>query len=402
MPEESRRGTTPLSGVRVLDITTMASGPFATALLAQQGADVIKIEAPSGGDPLRRVGPQRRGFSSLFFNFNRGKRSLALDLAQAEGSALLLRLARSADVFIENMRPGVALRLGLGADRLHVERPDLVYVSINGFGSEGPLAGRRAYDSVIQALSGAAALQADSDSQHPRFINTAIFDKISGLYAAQAISAALYARDRGAGGQHVRLAMLDVALEFLWPDAMQDQTWLDAKGVPEPAIRAGNPPVRRSLDGWLTFSILNDDEFRALCRALDRADLAHDPRFADGDSRARHKGELDALLDGCVATHSSAHLVRRFEAEDVPYALVNSLLDVARDPQVVASGSLVESDEAGFGMTRGPRPATRFGPAATRRANPAPRLGEQSDEILAEFGLDGDEIAGLRERGIVA
>jgi len=402
MPEAPQLESPPLSGVRVLDITTMASGPFATAILAQQGADVVKVEAPSGGDPMRHIGPSRSGLSSLFFNFNRGKRSLVLDLAHSQGSELLVRLARDADVFVQNMRPGVAERLGIGAEHLRAQSPELIYVSINGFGEEGPMAKRKAYDSVVQALSGAAALQPESDSQQPRFINNAIFDKLSGLSAAQAIGSALYARERGAGGQHIQLAMLDAALAFLWPDAMQDQTWLDSDGAPEPAERARTPRVRQTADGWITFSTWSDEEFRALCRALDLAELPDDPRFRNRDSRLRHESSIDDLFDTRLATLDTAEWIRRFEAEDVPHARVNRLGDVARDPQVVASGSLSDSIEAGFDRTRVALPAVRFGSRRSTLASPAPRLGQHSDEILGEFGLEAAEIASLREQGVVS
>ena len=211
--------TGPLSGVRVLDLTTMVSGPIATMLLADQGAEVIKVEAP-GGDYMRRVGVKHRGMSTSFLTCNRGKRSLCLDIKRPAGLDIVKRLASTADVFVQNFRPGAIQRMGLSRETVSDIRPDIIYASISGFGDTGPLSHQRVYDPVIQALSGMADVQMDQHSGLPRMVRTIICDKTSALATAQSITAALFRRERTGKGGHVGVAMLDVMIGFLWPEAM--------------------------------------------------------------------------------------------------------------------------------------------------------------------------------------
>ncbi|NJN52470.1 MAG: CoA transferase, partial [Gammaproteobacteria bacterium] len=213
----------PLSGVRILDLTSMISGPVATQLLADQGADVIKIEPP-GGDLVRNLGPSRGGLTATFVSSNRSKRSLALDLKSEAGVGVLERLIPTADVFVQNFRPGAIDRMGFGEARVRALRGDIIYVSISGFGETGPYAHKRVYDPVIQALSGLTAIQADRDTGRPRMVRTIIPDKTTAVTAAQAMTAALFARERHGKGQHVRLAMLDAMVAYLWPEGMTGLT----------------------------------------------------------------------------------------------------------------------------------------------------------------------------------
>ena len=389
----------PLAGVRVLDLTAMASGPFATQVLGDQGADVIKVEPPGTGDPIRSIGTSRGGMSAVFANMNRNKRSLALNLRNERGSALLRRLAARADVFVQNFRPGVAQRLGIGDQALRAQRPELIYVSISGFGETGPYAGYKVYDSVMQAFSGLADLQADPETGTPQFVRNIVCDKSTALVTAQAITAALFARAQGAGGQHLRLAMLDAAIGFLWPDGMQNHTYL---GMEAPApLSAVSPRIRATADGFATFNAVQEAEFQGLCRAVGRPDLASDARFADARERMRNAQALHDTLDEVVRGYGTHALVARLREHDVPFAVVNRVDALHEDPQVVANGLLVESEHPSAGPMRTPRPAPRFEATPTELRLPAPRLGEHSDEILAELGVRDAELRTLREEGVV-
>jgi crotonobetainyl-CoA:carnitine CoA-transferase CaiB-like acyl-CoA transferase len=221
----------PLAGVRVLDLTTMVAGPVATRMLADQGADVIKIEPPHG-DLMRHFNPIRNGMSASFLSCNRNKRSLAVDLKAAQGLTIVQKLIATADVLVHNFRPGAIERIGLGEDAVREIRQDIVYVSISGFGDSGPYANQRAYDPVIQALSGLAEIQTDRDTGRPKMVRTIIADKTTALTAAQAITAALFARERSGHGQHIRIAMLDAMIAYLWPEAMPTLTFVGEEHDP--------------------------------------------------------------------------------------------------------------------------------------------------------------------------
>jgi crotonobetainyl-CoA:carnitine CoA-transferase CaiB-like acyl-CoA transferase len=390
----------PLDGIRVVDLTAMVAGPMATALLADQGADVIKIEPPGTGDLIRKIGCSRGGISAIFGTLNRNKRSVMLDLGQPRGLAVLRRLVARADVFVQNFRPGVAEQMGIGEAALREVAPDLVYVSLSGFGETGPYARRRVYDSVIQALSGMAASQADPRTGVPELVRNIVADKATGLAAAQAITAALFARERGAGGQHVRLAMLDAAIAFLWPDVMQAHTFL-GPGATSPAPAHAAVSVRRTADGYITVSAVADREFEGLCRALERPELARDERFRDTASRFRHSDVLAAVLDEVTGSRTTASWCERLAAEEVPHAPVNRLETLHQDEQVIASALLIEMQQAQAGRMRIPRPVARFDatPASLRR--PPPSLGEHGAEVLRELGLPESEIADLRAKKIL-
>jgi crotonobetainyl-CoA:carnitine CoA-transferase CaiB-like acyl-CoA transferase len=386
-----------LDGIRVVDLTQFAAGPLCTSLLADQGADVLKVEPIRGGDPMRRMGSRRGDTTALFSALNRGKRSLAIDVARPEGADLVRRLAARADVFAQSLRPGVAERLGLGFERLHADNPRLVYLSISGWGERGPMAMRRAYDSLVQAYSGMAALQAGDDGV-PRMVGSAICDKLTGVYAAQAVTAALLARERGAGGQHVRLAMLDASVSFLWSDGLQDRAWVGS----EPATRrARRPTIRATRDGHVSFTANSDAEFAQLCAAMGRPELAADARFATLEARTRHAEALDAELDRWAAGLGTDALLERLAAHDVPSVRANRLEDLLADPQLAANEVLCEIEAPGAGRLRLPRHAARFGTTPARAAAPAPALGEHTRNVLAEVGLDGAEIDALRSSGAV-
>jgi crotonobetainyl-CoA:carnitine CoA-transferase CaiB-like acyl-CoA transferase len=389
----------PLSGIRIVDLTAMASGPLATATLGDQGADVIKVEPPGTGDLIRQLGNTRGGMSAVFANLNRSKRSIVLDLRQARGVEIVQALAATADVFVQNFRPGVAERMGIGSETLREPNPDLIYVSITGFGRRGPDAQRKVYDSVMQAYAGFAAQQADPETGEPCFVRNIVCDKSTALTSAQAITAALFARERGAGGQHLEISMLHASLAFLWPDAMQNHTWLD--GDPPAMPRATLPAIRATADGWVAISAIADAEWQGLCRALGLTDAIDDPRFRAADARARNADALHALVAPRLRSLSTEEIGRRLESEDVPHAALTPLAALHEHPQVVANALLREDVHPSAGRMRSPEPVGDFEKTPTVIERLAPRLGEHGDEVLTELGLSATEIAALREQGIV-
>jgi crotonobetainyl-CoA:carnitine CoA-transferase CaiB-like acyl-CoA transferase len=398
----------PLSGVRIVDLTTMISGPIATRMLADQGADVLKIEAPGGGDLTRQLGNRRGGVSAVFATSNRNKRSLVLDLKQPRGRALLDRLVAGADAFVQNFRPGTEERMGIGEAALRRVRPDLVYVSISGFGETGPYAHKRVYDPVIQALSGLAAIQKDRDSGRPRMVRTIIPDKLTAVTAAQAITAALFARERTGRGTHVRLAMLDASVAFLWPEGMAGLTWRGDE-VEGGRYMLAQDLVFETADGYITAGAVSDAEWLGLVRVLDRPEWLEDPRFKTAGGRVAHAGERLGLMQQVLRTRPSAAWLEELDAAGVPCAPVLSISEVPGHPQVVANELIVESDHPLAGPMRQPRPAARFGErrhglgeTAHAELAPAPALGEHTEEVLGELGVTSEEIRDLRDCGAVA
>ena len=378
-------GDGPLAGIRVVDLTSMISGPVATMMLADQGADVIKVEPP-GGDLVRAMGANRGGVSATFVSANRSKRSVVLDLKTASGLDALKRLVRTADVFVQNFRPGAIERMGLGEEVLRAEREDLVYVSISGFGEQGPYAGNRVYDPVIQALSGLAAIQADADGR-PHMVRTIIPDKLTAVTAAQAITAALFARERSGRGQHVRLAMLDATVAFLWPEGMTGYTFI-GKEVSASRAQFAQDLIFATTDGWITAGAVSDTEWAGMCRALERPEWLEDERFASAHARIVHVAERLRLTGEVLATRSSSEWLERLDAEGVPCAPVLSRSEVIEHDQIVANRLIEEHDHPGAGRIRQPRPAAGFDATPARIRGPAPALGADTDAVLAELGLD--------------
>ena len=386
--------TAPLSGYRVLDLTSMVSGPYATQLLADQGADVVKVEALMG-DLMRHAGPARGGMSAVFLLNNRGKRSVALDLKQAEGMDILKRLIATADVLVQNFRPGAAERMGIGEDAARAIKPDIVYVSINGFGEAGPYVSKRVYDPVIQALSGVMDIQGGSGP--PRYMRTILPDKLTAMTAAQAITAALLARERTGQGDHVRIAMLDATVAWMWPDGMMNHT-LTGDGVSAPLSMDFYESAFETKDGHIAAFTASDDEWQGLVRALGRPELGEDARFRTLADRTAHMNELYDVMHDAFCERTTAQWLERLDAEQVPCARVNTVEDLFEDHQIAANGMILEQEHPTGGSNRQPRPAARFAEHELTPGKPAPTLGEHTDAILAELGMDA---AALRERSIV-
>ncbi len=387
----------PLEGVRVVDLTSMISGPVATQMLGDQGADVIKVE-PLDGDLVRHMGPNRAGLTATFVSSNRSKRSIALDLKNRAGMAALERLITTADVFVQNFRPGAIERMGLGEAPVRKLKPDIVYVSISGFGESGPYAHKRVYDPVIQALSGLASIQADRDTGRPRMVRTIIPDKTTAVTAAQAITAALFARERTGKGQHVRLAMLDTMVAYLWPEGMTGLTFV-GKEVKAARAQLAQDLIFETTDGYITAGAVSDAEWQGMCRALERTEWLADERFRTANSRVVNVVERLRMTAEVLRTRSSAEWLERLDREGVPCAPVLDRADVIGHEQIRVNELIEEFDHPVAGRMRQPRPAARFDatPAAIRR--PAPMLGEHTREILTEAGLSAGAIDALLEAG---
>lgn len=392
-------GDGPLEGVRVVDLTSMISGPVATMMLADQGADVIKVEALSG-DLVRGAGPNRSGITSTFISSNRSKRSLALDLKTTAGKEVLTRLVRTADVFVQNFRPGTIERMGFGEDAVRALNPEIIYASISGFGEQGPYSHQRVYDPVIQALSGLAAIQADGVTGRPRMVRTIIPDKTTAVTAAQAITAALFARERNGQGQHVRLAMLDTMVAYLWPEGMAGFTLI---GREVKAARAQLSPdlIFATSDGFITAGAVSDKEWRGLCTALDHPQWVDDPRFATVNDRAINVVERLQLTAEVLATNTSAFWLARLDEQGVPNAPVLDREGVLKHAQIEANDLIHEYEHPIAGAIRQPRPAARFDKTPARIRRHAPALGEHSVEILTELGFDETDIAALLGQGVL-
>jgi len=387
-----------LDGIKVVDLSVMISGPLAGMMLADQGADVIKVESPGLGDIMRFLGSSKGGVTGIFLNNNRGKRSLVLDLKKPEGLDVLKRLISKADVLIQNFRPGAMERLGLGYEDAAKLNPNLIYTSISGYGPDGPFSHRRVYDNVIQAGSGLASVQTDPGTGMPSMYRTLVCDKTTAYTAAHAITSALFARATGkAAGQHVVVSMLDAAIAFMWPDSAMDAVLLDDDVKRSPTI-GSNYAVTELADGYVSAGAVSDAEFKGLVAALGHPEMGEDPRFATAQSRMGNLMELVTLMRQYASETTVDVFLARCEEFDVPASAILKLEEVADDPQVKHNQIFVERDHPVAGRVREPRPAARMSATPQRVSDPAPLFGQHSDEIVQELGLDA---AALREAGVI-
>ena len=389
----------PLAGVRVVDFTAMVSGPLAAAILADQGAEVIKVEPPSG-DETRRIGRRRNGLTAGFFACNRGKRSLCIDLKRPEAAGPVRKLIQSADVLLQNFRPGAMQRLGLGAEAMRALAPKLIYVSISGFGERGPYAHQRVYDPVIQALSGATDIQADRETNRPRMFRIIIADKVTALTAAQAVSAALFARERSGRGQHVRLSMLDAAVAFFWPEGMSGLVFVGDEA--DAAKQSGSMDlIYETRNGHITAGAVSDREWRGLCRALRKPEWVEDPRFATTAARFRNLEERKRLTAAELRHWERDEILSRLDAEQVPSAPLLMRTELLQHEQIAVNDTIGIYEFDGHGKIRLARPPARFDGTPSGIESAAPRLGEHSVQVLQGLGYSAAEVQGLVDQGVV-
>jgi len=377
----------PLAGVRVVDMTSIGMGPMATQLLGDMGADVVKIES-AAGDVFRHVTPQRHaGMSHAFLNLNRNKRSVVLDAKSELGREAILRLVDRSDVFVSNVRPAALARLGLDDASLRARNPRLITCSCHGYSEHGPYGGRASLDDVIQAASG-TAWQQGVGANAPRYVNAAVADKVCGLYISNAVSMALYARERTGRGQAIEVPMFETMVAFNLFEHLGGLTFVPDEG-PAGYTRILNPWRRpyRSLDGYIAVVPYTDAQWMRFFRRVGRADLAADPRFAEATARSRHFAELYRLLEEIVATRTNADWIETLRDEDIPYAPVNTPADLVDDAHLRATGFWHEYDHPTEGRLRMTGIPVRLSetPGSIRRY--APNLGEHTEEVLREIGL---------------
>ena len=387
-----------LEGIKVLDLTTIYSGPICTSILGDQGADVIKVESQTGDWMRSALTVERNGVGGAFAMLNRNKRSIVMDLRSEAGRDLFKDMVTEVDVVVENFRPGVMERLGIDYDTLKSINPKLVYASINGVGHTGPYASRRVYDAIIQAISGMATLQSNPAKERPVMINSLVCDKLTSLVAAQSITAALVARGRTGEGQRVDIAMLEASLFFLWHDNLLPYTFVGDELNYETYATHTNM-VRETKDGYICTMPVQADEWMGVFRALDLPNLLEDERYVSAAGIDLER--LQARLNESFAQFTTEDLVERLEREEVPFSRINARDDVIHDPQVQAMNSLWEFEHPFAGPMRQARPPARFSETPAEIFRCSPELGEHTNEVLAEFGLDENRIAELRGDKVV-
>jgi crotonobetainyl-CoA:carnitine CoA-transferase CaiB-like acyl-CoA transferase len=376
----------PLAGVRVLDLTRVVSGPFCTMLLGDLGADVVKVEEPGRGDESRTYGPPFQGGESAYFlSVNRNKRGITLDLKTQEGRETALALAAQADVVVENFRPGALDRLGLGWEALRLANPRVVLCSITGFGREGPEADRPGYDLIVQGEAGIMGITGAPDGP-PTKVGTSVADLVTGLYASQAVLAALRLRDTTGAGQRVEVAMLDALASLLTFNA----------GI---YFATGRDPVRRgnahativpyetfeAADGWVNIGVANDKFWALFCEAAGCAELLDDARFARATARVENRAALMDVLAPLIRARPRDEWVARLSAAGVPSGAIRAVGEVCGAPQLTERGMVLEALHPAAGVTRSLASPARFGGEPPPAPLPAPMLGQHQDEVLRDW-----------------
>lgn len=393
----------PLDGYKVVDLTQVVSGPLATMLMADQGAEVIKVEPLTGAGDVSRVPAYTKGgIGSFFINNNRGKRGLGVDLASDAGRQIVLDLAAESDVFVENFRPGACARLGLGFEDVARVNPEIIYCSVSGFGPTGPYSDRPVLDPIIQGLAGVVSRQLNPEIPIPDLIRNLYADKATALTVAQAVTAALLVREKGGGGQLIDVPMIDACLYFFWPDGMMDKTLIDDDVSPG-FLLSTVYSLTETADGRIVYFVVSDAQRHGLYEALGHPEWKSDPRFCDmaAISNRENFEALGALLGEAFRQVTSEEVLARLLECDVPAGQILDAEEVIVDPQVVHNGTLVEWQHPDAGTVRQPVPAARFSVTPARVATSAAHRGQHNDAILTELGRSESDIAALREAGVV-
>ncbi len=397
----SGRGKGPLAGVRVLDLTSVLMGPYATQIFADLGADVIKVESPQG-DTTRFIPPgpdASRG--AMFLNVNRGKRSIVMDLKQPEARAALLRMAGQADVFIHSMRSSAIGRLGLDYAALQQANPRIIYANLYGFSRNGPYRDYPAYDDIVQAASGIVDLQARLSEGRPTYAATVIADKVAGLTGAYSVMAALYAREKTGMGQEIEVPMFETLVSFAMVEHLCGSLFVPPQGPPEyPRATSEARRPYRTADGYIGVMIYNDRHWRAFFDALGNPDWSRDPIYASMRSRTENIGTVLAKVAEVIETRTTDEWVRLFREAHIPATPIASLTDLLHDPHLVETGFWQER-ETPCGTLRFPGIPTSFSATPGAIGDPGPALAGESEAILREAGFTTDEIASLVASGAV-
>jgi len=379
----------------------MVTASFAAMMLAEQGASVIKVEPIELGDPMRHLGSAKGGISALFANCNRGKRSMAIDLKSDVGRRAIEALARETDVVLTNYRPGVMDGLELGSERLRSLNPRLIYAGVSGFGTEGPLRDAPAYDPIVQAQTGFTAVQGQGQDG-PAFMQTLMCDKVTAYTVCQAVTTALFTRERSGAGQHIDLSMMDAALYFLFPDGFMHHTLLDDDASDLPPISEIAYRLSATRDGSVTAGASTAAQQVGLLTAIDRLDLFADSRFDTIEKIFENVDEFRLEIAGSIADFGTDDLLEKMRLNDVPAARVLDYEEVIAHPQIDANDSADEAVHPRMGLMRRIKPPARFGGDRLEPASPAPALGEHTAEILSELGHTTDEIGAFVDEGIAA
>ena len=383
----------PYKGVRVLELTSTVSGPFAGMMLADQGADVIKIEPPGIGDLARFMGTIKDGMGAMFSTLNRNKKCICLDFKNEEDLEVLKKLVSTADVLIENYRPGIVKKLGIDYESLSKINPDLIYCSISGYGQSGPYKEKKVYDPLIQGTVGIPLAQ---NNQSPELIRTIIYDKVTGLTSAQAISAALYQKAIGEGGQYLPISMMESALYYNWPDLMMNYTF-DEGGVNIGEL-ADLFEVYETKDGGVVLIIIaNDEVFTKFCIVFDLS-LHLDDKYNNLVSRIINKEELTIEINKVTRLLSSKELEDKMDREGISASICNELNEVYKDPQVVEQGSITEINHPELGIMRMPKPPANLKGQSSFPRSLAPILGYDNREVLSSINIDDDTIQRMEDR----
>jgi crotonobetainyl-CoA:carnitine CoA-transferase CaiB-like acyl-CoA transferase len=390
----------PLSGYRIIDLTTVISGPFATMLLGDQGADVIKIESTEAPDHARGAGYGSDTFTATFLNNNRSKRGMTLNLKSEDGKAVLFKLAATADVVIQNFRPGVVERLGVGEEEMRKHNPNIIYASISGFGESNPWSHKPVYDPIIQAISSLTTIQAGSDEERPRLVRTILPDKLTGMATSQAITAALLHREKTGEGQHVRISMLDTVISFLWSSDMAGQTFV-GKEVSVQRAATFIDLIYETQTSYISVSAMSNKQWHALCHAVEHPEWLEDERFLTPALRDRNANERLEMTQAALLGKAAEEWLEILEEAGVPCAPVLKRKEIVNHPVIKANDLIREFDHPVAGKIRQTRPAARFSKSTLEQGRGAPQLGEHNEEMLSEIGYSNDEIEQLKKDGII-